>query len=117
MKRAAIIYLLLFQFSASAEVESEKASWVCSQPGYVGETLTYALSKVFVGVANDYDAKEQLFEEYIKSVTEGDFDALDDPSCRDFSSEKKAEKYLEKILKRAKKKFKILWVDFGSLQE
>ena len=114
MKRFLIIVALLLPFSVGAG-GPEIAYWVCSQPGYKEEKLAYALSHVFEAEANHYEVKEEIFENRVQEKTEGEFDSLDDSSCRDFSSKSKAEKYKNKMESKAKKKFTILWIDFGGL--
>jgi len=115
VKRLIVAILFLCPVSTEAGKSSNKASWVCSQPGHINDSLGYALSRVFEATENNYEDKEEIFEKRVRETLKDSFKPLDDPSCRDFSSRTKAERYLKKILKRAKVKFRILWIDFGSL--
>ncbi len=117
MRKLFLIVALLLPFSAMAE-EPDVHHWVCSQPGYLGKFKAYAITHVFEDAPNDYDAKEEVFEERVQDKTEGEFEPGMDPSCRDFSTEAKADKYLKKMTGKAEQRdYSILWIDFGGLEK
>lgn len=109
--------MLLLSTTSLAKKEAEIYWWVCSQPGYVEKVKVYAVTHVFSDTPTDYDAKEEVFEEFIEEQAEG-FETMIDPSCRDFSTDTKSKKYLKKMVSKAKKRgFNIFWIDFSGLEE
>ena len=116
MRKLLVILVMMFPVVAFAGERPDVHSWVCSQPGYMNKTKTYAITHVFESAPNDYEVKEEIFEESVHEKTEGRFNSGMDASCRDFGSESKAEKYLNKmLLKAGKRNYGILWIDFSGL--
>lgn len=118
MRKFVAALAALLPFSVMASGPPDVVSWVCSQPGHMGKEKAYAITHVFQAEEHNYEEKEWIFEEYVQEKTQGEFEPGVDSSCREFSTESKAEKYLEKMTSKAKKRnYSILWIDFGGLEE
>ena len=111
-----LVFGLLFLAPAVAKGQNQETlyHWVCTQVGTLDKHHMYAVSKVFIATGGDYDLKEEAFEEFVRLNTDEKFVAEFPSACHDFILESKAEKWLKRKLKSAKKRdFQILWINFS----
>jgi hypothetical protein len=110
----AFLTILLFPIQTSSGVVEEQGYWVCQQVGTMEKSNTLAVSDVFYGKGT-VEEKEVVFEKAIKKVTEGIFQPSFEPRCVAYPDKKKAQKRLDKDMKKAKKrKFKLFRIIFSS---
>ncbi len=107
-----VLGLLLFPFIIQAGGPPPDQHWVCTQPGVIDETHVYVVhNPPFKAPPNNYDVKEEQFEKDVQALTDGAFLTAYGAVCRDFTTLERAEKYIKKMVNKAKKRqFEILWI-------
>ena len=111
---ALALALFLPMNAYSGDYESEKNQyWICHQVGYSGKRIAVALSNVFESQANDYYAKEKIFEDIIENLLGDEFEPEFSARCEDYTSQRKAQKYRKRKLSKYKKEnFKLYRIEF-----
>lgn len=108
-----ILALLLIPASAGSMLKDKEAFWFCAQMGTVESAKVMATTYVHKNMHDwDHDKKAEQFEDIVKKrigeVWEPQYPAY----CVDHSELKKAQKHLDEVVKRAKKKnFLIYFID------